>query len=155
MIRFEKLSVPETIYPFIDAEAADDYVNGTFGKVENDKFTAGSDGFQVIMQVEKGHNANTDKFTVKKGERVRVADLTKADGQIVDITSDMLPDGESVKDIKVGAKLVPDTDNGKKGLLKANGDEANHLTVIEVTDFGVRAVVELKAVEPVSRLGEP
>lgn len=136
MIRFEKLSVPETIYPFIDAEATDEYINGTFGTIAEDKFTAGA-GFCAIMQVEKGDKAYTDKFTVKKGERVRVADLEKAPGLIVNITSDELP--ESVEKDNV---LVAD----ENGMLKV-GSGNKSLKVIEVTDYGVRAVIDVQAGE--------
>ena len=136
MIRFEKLSVPETIYPFIDAEASEEYINGTFGTIAEDKFTAGA-GFCAIMQVEKGDKAYTDKFTVKKGERVRVADLEKAPGLIVNITSDELP--ESVEKDNV---LVAD----ENGMLKV-GSGNKSLKVIEVTDYGVRAVIDVQAGE--------
>ena len=137
MIRFEKLSVPETIYLFIDAEAADEYINGTFGTIAEDKFTAGA-GFCAIMQVEKGDKAYSDKFTVKKGERVRVADLEKAPGLIVNITSDELPTEGAVKD----ASLVAD----ENGMLKV-GSGNKSLKVIEVTDYGVRAVINVQAGE--------
>lgn len=131
MIRFEKLAPTEKAYPFVDAIVADDYKNGTFGEVEDGTFTAGT-GFKAIMQVEKGDDMNTDKFKVFKDEHARIADFTKADGQIVNITADELP-----KTYTVGDKLVADAN----GVLSVSADAASeYFDVIEVTRYGVRAI---------------
>ena len=134
MIRFEKLSVPETIYPYVDAESAGEYINGTFGTIADDVFTAG-EGTMAIMQIERGDDMKTDKFTVKTGERVRVADFSKAAGQIVNITTDELPETYAKDNA-----LVADTD----GKLKVGTGDVS-FKVIEVTRYGVRAVVEVTA----------
>ena len=141
MIRFEKLSVPEVIYPYQDAVAAADYINGTFGTVANGVFTAGVTTGVVrlcIMQVEKGDDAKSDAFKVLKGEHVRVADLTHTlvQGLIVNITADELPATYEVGDVLItstdGLLIVDATENDNKTGLK----------VIEVTDYGVRAVID-------------
>lgn len=132
MIRFEKLAPTEKTYPFVDAIVADDYKNGTFGEVEDGIFTAGT-GFKAIMQIEKGDDMNTDKFKIFKDEHARIADFTKTDGQVVNITADELP-----KAYKVGDKLTADTN----GVLSVSADAASeYFDVIEATRYGVRAVV--------------
>lgn len=132
MIRFEKLSTTEKAYPFEDAVVASNYKNGTFGNVANGVFTAGT-GFKAIMQVEKGDDMKTDQFEVFKDEHARIADFTKADGQIVNISADELP-----KTYKVGDKLIADS----KGVLSVSTDATSeYFDVIEVTRYGVRAVV--------------
>lgn len=132
MIRFEKLSATEQNYPFVDAVAAADYANGTFGAIVAGVFTKGT-GFKAIMQVEKGDAANTDAFKVLKDEHVRVVDFSKVDGQIVNITKDELPSTYAK-----GNKLVADS----TGLLVVDGEATNnYFEVKEVVDYGVRAVV--------------
>lgn len=136
MVRFDKLAPTEKGYPFVDAVAADTYKNGKFGEVADGTFTAG-EGFKAIMQVEKGNDMHTDNFVVNKGEHARIADLTKADGQIVNITADQLPDSYSVSD-----KLVANT----TGDLVVNASATNnYLEVLEVTRYGVKAVVTATA----------
>lgn len=134
MIRFEKLTVPETVYPFQDAVAAANYINGIFGTVSNGTFTAGA-GNLCVMQVEKGDDANSNEFKVLSGEHVRVADLSldAVQGLIVDITADELPSTYAVGNVLKAAStglLVVDSTSGAKGL-----------KVVEVTDYGVRAVI--------------
>lgn len=130
MIRYEKLTVPETIYPYEDAVSADTYKNGTFGDVVDGVFTAG-EGFKTIMQIEKGNDMKTDKFVVQKDEHVRVADLSKTPGQVVNVTADELPET-----YEKGDKLVAGAD-GK--LVVGSGDK--YLEVIEPTRYGVRATI--------------
>ena len=132
MIRFEKLSATEKNYPFVDAVVDADYKNGTFGIVADGTFTAG-ESFMAIMQIERGHDMKTADFVVKKGEHARIADFSKVDGQIVNITADELPDAYAV-----GDKLVA----GTTGTLVVDGGATNEaFEVIEVTRYGVRAVI--------------
>lgn len=130
MVRFEKLAPTEKAYPFVDAVTADTYKNGTFGKVTGDVFTAG-EGFMAIMQVEKGDDMHTEDFAVTKGEHARIVDFAKADGQIVNITADELPDTYSV-----GDKLAADV-TGK--LVVNAGATKEYFEILEVTRYGVRA----------------
>ena len=129
MIRYEKLN-PEVQYPYSDAVAAADYINGVFGSVANGTFTVGASATSCIMQVERGDDAYTANFKVKAGEHVRVADLTKAVGEIVNITADELP-----STYEVGNKLA----SASTGLLTVGS--GGKLKIIEVTDYGVRAVI--------------
>lgn len=131
MIRFEKISSTEKNYPFVDAICAADYKNGTFGEVADGTFTAGA-GFKAIMQIEKGHDMHSDDFKVLKGEHVRVADLAKVDGHIVNVTADELP-----AEYKVGDKLAA----AANGMLTVSEASSKALEVIEVTRYGVRAKV--------------
>lgn len=134
MIRFEKLSVPETIYPYVDAVVSADYSNGTFGSVADGKFTSGA-GSMAIMQVEKGDDAKYESFMIKKGEHARIADFTKTPGQIVNITADELPSSYDVDN-----SLVAKAD----GTLKVGSGDVS-FKVIEVTSYGVRATVVVSA----------
>lgn len=132
MIRFEKLAATEKVYPFVDAIVADDYKNGTFGEVANGVFTAG-EGFKAIIQVEKGDDMKSGDFVIFKDEHARIADFSKEDGQVVNITADELPDEYAVDDMLKAdstGTLVVDA-SATSGAFK----------VIEVTRYGVRAVV--------------
>lgn len=132
MIRFEKLEVPEKIYPYVDAIASADYANGTFGTITSGKFTAG-EGFYAIMQVEKGAFADSDLYKIAKDEHARIADFSKADGQWVNITAEQLP-----ATVAVGNKLAP----ASTGKLVVDADATgSYFEVKEVADYGVRAVV--------------
>lgn len=129
MIRLERLNCQEHDYIFEDATAAAEYANGTFGTVTSGVFTAGA-GTKAIVQVEDGDDAYSDKFTVKAGEHVRVADFTAAPvGEIVNITADELPASYAV-----GNKLKA----AATGKLTVNATGAL-FEVIEVTRYGVRA----------------
>lgn len=132
MIRFEKISATEKVYPFVDAIVDADYKNGTFGIVTDGTFTAG-ESFAAIMQVEKGDDMKTDQFVIHKEEHARIADFTKADGQIVNITKDQLPATYKATD-----KLVA-TSTGK--LTVSASATNNYFNILEVTKYGVRAVV--------------
>ena len=87
------------------------------------------------MQVEKGDDARYNSFTVKKDEHVRVANMTKAEGEIINITADELPSTYAVGDILAAAStglLTVDSSSGAKGY-----------KIVEVTDYGCRAQVAL------------
>lgn len=129
--RFEKLHADEHLYPYMDAVSAAEYVNGTFGTVTGDTFTKGA-GNMCVMQIERGDDAYYDNYTVKKDEHIRVANMAKAEGEIIDITAANLP-----ATYAVGNVLVADT----TGLLKVGTGKGYE--VIEVTDYGVRAVIKL------------
>ena len=130
MIRFEKLASTESVYPFVDAVVAADYKNGTVGAVAGGTFTSGA-GFMAIMQVEDGDKAKTAEYTVPAGKHARVADFSKVDGHVVNITKDQLPEA-----YKVGDKLVGN------GEVFTVGEAANEcFEVIEVMPYGVRATV--------------
>lgn len=133
MIRFEKL-FPEIAYPYQDAVAAAEYINGIFGTVSSGVFTAGA-GALCVMQVEKGDDARSDDFKVRQNEHVRVADLSadKVQGQIVNITANELPSTYAVGNILKAAST---------GLLVVDsGESAKGLKIVEVTDYGVRAEI--------------
>lgn len=136
MVRFETLAPEEKIYCYSDATVAADYKNGKFGTVASGVFTAGT-GFYVIMDVEKGDDAHSADYVVKKGAHARIANLALADGAIVDITSDQLP-----STVAVTNKL----DVNSSGDLVVGSGASDYLEVIEVTTFGVRAKV-VKAAE--------
>ena len=138
MIRFEKLSATENAYPFEDAVVAANYKNGTFGTVSSGTFTAGA-GFKAIMQVEDGDNANTDSYEVPTGSHARIADFSKSNGQVLNVTANQLP-----ASFAVGNKLVADSYGKLK--VEANPD-GNYFSVIEKTKYGARVGVVVVAEE--------
>lgn len=141
MVRYEKLT-PHYVNPFVDATAAAEYTNGVFGTLsDNGVFTKGS-GNCCIMQVEKGDDARYNSFTVKMNEHVRVADLAKSEGEIINITAEELPQTYAVGDV-----LAP----ASTGLLAVDSsDDAKGFKIVEVTDYGCRAQVALAETTPMS-----
>lgn len=131
MIRYEKLAPFEKHYPFEDAVASAEYINGVFGAVAEGKFTAGT-GMKCVMQVEKGDDLLSDAYHVKKDEHVRVADLEKTPGAIVNITKDQLPNT-----VAKSNKLVAKAD----GMLKVDAAATKYIEVIEMMPYGVRGKV--------------
>lgn len=131
MIRFEKLASTESVYPFVDAVVAADYKNGTFGAISGGTFTSGA-GFMAIMQVEDGDDAKTADYTIPAGKHARIADFSKVNGHVVNITKDQLPEVYAV-----GNKLV-----GSGATYTVNGEaQSKYFEVIEVMPYGVRATV--------------
>lgn len=133
MTRYERLS-EHYRNPFSDAIAAGEYINGVFGTVSNGTFTKGA-GNYCVMQVEKGDDARYEGYTVAQGEHVRVANLAKSEGEILNITADELPSTYAVGDILAAQStglLAVDSTSGAKGY-----------KIVEVTDYGVRAQVAL------------
>lgn len=134
MIRFEKLSATEKVYPYVDATVAADYKNGVFGSVTSGVFTTGATGFYAIMNVEDGDDAKSTDYVIKKGSHARIANLELEDGQIVNITSAILPTG-----LAVGNKMASKAD----GTLNVPGTPptTKYLEVIELTPYGCRAKI--------------
>ena len=133
MVRFEKLT-PHYLNPFSDAVAEDKYQNGVFGTVEDGVFTKGA-GNYCVMQIEKGDDARYNSFAVQQDEHIRVADMTKAEGEIINITADELPETYAVDDVLAAAST---------GLLTVNSASgAKGYKIISVTDYGCRAQVAL------------
>lgn len=130
MIRFEKLASTESVYPFVDAVVAADYKNGTVGAVADGTFTSGA-GFMAVMQVEDGDKAMTAEYAVPAGKHARIADFSKVDGHVVNITKEQLPEA-----YKVGDKLV-----GNGEVFTVGEADNKCFEVIEVMPYGVRATV--------------
>lgn len=130
MIRFEKLASTESVYPFVDAVVAADYKNGTFGTISGGTFTSGA-GFMAIMQVEDGDKAKTVDYIIPAGKHARVADFSKVNGHVVNITKDQLPEVYAV-----GNKLVGNGDS-----YTVSEAASKCFEIIEVMPYGVRAVV--------------
>lgn len=83
MFKFRTLGqVEHGEYPFEDAVADSDVKNGAFGDVTNGKFTAGTSGKKVIMQLENGDNEAMPEYIIPKGSHVRVLDPSKVKGEL-------------------------------------------------------------------------
>lgn len=125
MLKFHSLSqIEHERVPFEDAVTTADTFNGAFGDVADGEFTVGAQKTKAIMQVECGDDEGIPKYPIAKGTHVRVIDLAKCKGNLVDIFDFPLPETVAVDD-----KLESDTD----GSLKVNsGATGVYLQVTEI-----------------------
>ena len=123
MVKFSTIGQIEKKYAFEDAVAGANVLNGDFGAVTAGEFSVGVDAVKAIMQIEVGDNAGLDEYPIKKGEKVRVVDLTAYDGETIEIYGVQLPD-TYVK----GDKLVSDT----SGKLVTGGSTAPYFEITKV-----------------------
>ena len=104
MIKFSTIGMIEhNDYPFEDAIASEDTFNGAFGDVTSGYFAVGAKKGKVIMQIERGDDEYMPTYKIVRGERVRVLDLAKLEGKIVEVYGDELP-----VDVAKGDKLESD-----------------------------------------------
>ena len=137
MVKFSSISQIEKKYAFEDAIASADVLNGDFGAVTGGAFAVGVTATKAIMQDENGDNAGLDEYPIKKGEHVRVVDLSAYDGETIEIYGAQLPDS-----YKKGDKLASDT-NGK---LVSGASSAPYFEITKVFPNvkGVEATVVAK-----------
>lgn len=78
MIKFNSIGqIEHGEYPFEDAVIDTAMNNGAFGNVDAGKFTPAATATKAIMVLEVGDDADMPEYTISKGSRVRVGDLTK------------------------------------------------------------------------------
>ena len=137
MVKFSTISQIEKKYAFEDAIASADVLNGDFGAVTGGAFAVGTTATKAIMQDENGDNAGLDEYPIKKGEHVRVVDLSAYNGETIEIYGAQLPDS-----YKKGDKLASDT-NGK---LVSGASSAPYFKITKVLPNvkGVEATVVAK-----------
>ena len=125
MLKFHSIGqIEHERIPFEDAVVSADTFNGAFGDVADGEFTVGAQKTKAIMQVECGDDEGIPKYPIAKGTHVRVIDLAKCKGNLVDIFDFPLPETVAVDD-----KLESDTD----GSLKVNsGSTGVYLQVTEI-----------------------
>lgn len=135
MIKFSSIKqIEHNDYPFEDAIASADTFNGAYGEVTSGSFVVGAKKGKVIMQIERGDDEYMPTYKIVKGEHVRVLDLAKLNGQLVEVYGDELP-----ADVAKGDKLESDT-TGK--LVKgANAAPYLEVTAIVGNHLGVEAKV--------------
>ena len=135
MIKFSLIKQIEyDAYPFEDAIASADTFNGAYGEVTSGSFAVGAKKGKVIMQIERGDDEYMPTYKIVKGEHVRVLDLAKLNGQLVEVYGDELP-----ADVAKGDKLESDA-TGK--LVKgANAAPYLEVTAIVGNHLGVEAKV--------------
>ena len=136
-IKFNTISQIEKKYAFEDAIASADVLNGDFGAVTGGAFAVGVTATKAIMQDENGDNAGLDEYPIKKGEHVRVVDLSAYNGETIEVYGAQLPDS-----YKKGDKLASDT-NGK---LVSGASSAPYFKITKVLPNvkGVEATVVAK-----------
>lgn len=105
MIKFSTIGAIEKRYEFEDAVAKTDILNGDFGVVSDGKFSTGANAVKAVMNIEVGDDADLDVYPIAKGTHVKVVDLSKFDGEIVEVYGAQLPDT-----FVVGNKLASDAD---------------------------------------------
>lgn len=104
MIKFNTIGQIEKKYAFEDAVASADTFNGAFGAVTSGTFEpVATTAVKAIMQVEVGDDEGMPTYKIKKGEHVRVVDLTAFNGETVEIYGDEVPAA-----VKKSDKLVAD-----------------------------------------------
>ena len=137
MVKFSTISQIEKKYAFEDAIAGTDVLNGDFGAVTSGTFAVADNAVKAIMQDEDGDNAGLDEYPIKKGEHVRVVDLSAYNGETIEIYGAQLPDS-----YKKGDKLASDT-NGK---LVSGASSAPYFKITKVLPNvkGVEATVVAK-----------
>ena len=126
MIKFSSIGqIEHGDYAFEDAIASADTFNGAYGEVTTGSFAVGAKKSKVIMLIERGDDEYMSTYKIKKGEQVRVLDLTKLDGQLMEVYGDELP-----ADVAKGDKLESDA-TGKlvKGATAVTAIVGNHLGV--------------------------
>lgn len=135
MIKFSSIGqIEHGDYAFEDAIASADTFNGAYGEVTTGSFATGAKKSKVIMQIERGDDEYMPTYKIVKGEHVRVLDLTKLNGQLVEVYGDELPAG-----VAKGDKLESD----ETGKLVKNASAAPYLEVTKVigNHLGVEAKV--------------
>ena len=105
MIKFSTIGAIEKRYEFEDAVAKTDILNGDFGVVSDGKFSTDANAVKAVMNIEVGDDADLDVYPIAKGTHVKVVDLSKFDGEIVEVYGAQLPDT-----FVVGNKLASDAD---------------------------------------------
>ena len=136
MIKFSSIGqIEHGDYAFEDAIASADTFNGAYGEVTTGSFAVGAKKSKVIMLIERGDDEYMSTYKIKKGEQVRVLDLTKLDGQLMEVYGDELP-----ADVAKGDKLESDA----TGKLVKGATAAPYLEVTKV--IGNHLGVEVKVV---------
>ena len=136
MVKFSTIGqIEHGEYPFEDAVASADTFNGAYGEVNGGKFTVGANKGKVIMQIERGDDEYMPTYKIVKGEHVRVLDLAKLNGKMLEVYGDELP-----ADVAKGDKLESDAE----GKLVKNSSAAPYLEVTAI--IGNKLGVEVKVV---------
>ena len=137
MVKFSTIGqIEHGEYPFEDAVASADTFNGAYGEVNGGKFTVGANKGKVIMQIERGDDEYMPTYKIVKGEHVRVLDLAKLNGKMLEVYGDELP-----ADVAKGDKLESDAE----GKLVKNSSAA--VPYLEITAInGNKLGLEVKVV---------
>lgn len=126
----------EHFYGFENAVADVDVLNGDFGTVTNGKFAPAAAATKAVVQVEVGDDMGMPEYKIPKGTDLRVLDLAKLNGQLVEVYGAQLP-----KTFAKGDKLV----STATGALEAKPDAT--APYYEITKIiGNKIGVEVKVV---------
>lgn len=123
MIKLHTIGQIEKQYPYEDAVIETDMLNGDFGSVSDGKFTHAANASKAIMQVEVGDDMGMPQYPIAANSHVRVIDMAKIDGQLIEIYGSPLPSTYAV-----GDKLVSEA----TGLLATGGSTAPYYEIKEI-----------------------
>lgn len=135
MIKFNSLGqIEHGDYPFEDAIAKTDVLNGDFGAVTDEKFEVAANSVKAVMQLETGDDEDMPEYKIRAGEHVRVLNLAKLNGKTIEVYGAQLPDT-----FAKGDKLASDA----SGKLKKDATAAPYLEVTKVigNKLGIEATV--------------
>lgn len=137
MIKFHSIKQIEHFYGFEGAVTTADVMNGDFGTVTDGKFTPSDAATKAIMLVEVGDDMNMPEYKIPKGTDVRVLDLAKLNGQILEVYDAQLP-----KVFAKGDKLV----STATGALEVKTDAtAPYYEVTKIIDSKIGVEVKVVA----------
>lgn len=138
MIKFHSIKQIEHFYGFENAVATVDVLNGDFGTVTDGKFTPTADATKAIMLVEVGDDMAMPKYKIAKGADVRVLDLAKLNGEIIEVYGAQLP-----KTFAKGDKLI----STATGALEVSSGDSVVAPYYEITEIiGNKIGIEVKVV---------
>lgn len=136
MTKFHSIGqIEHGVYAFEDAVIKTDMLNGDFGAVTAGEFKRAANATKVIMQIETGDDMDMPEFKIPAGSHVRVLDLTKRNGELLEVYGAQLPDT-----FAKGDKLTSD-ENGKL----TTGSAAPYLEVVDIIGNKLGALVKIVA----------
>lgn len=135
MLKFHTIGQIEHENAFEDATVAVATLNGAFGTVTAGAFAVAAAASKAVMQLEVGDDAGMAEYTIPVGAHVRVLDLSKFNGETIEIYGTQLPSTYAV-----GNKLVS---NASGKLQVAASPTAPYFTITKIVGnkLGVEATV--------------
>lgn len=139
MIKFHSIKQIEHFYGFENAVATADVMNGDFGTVTDGKFAPSAVATKAIMNLEVGDDMNMPEYKIPKGADVRVLNLAKLNGEIIEIYGAQLP-----SEFAKGDKLVS-TVTGKLEVSSGDSVVAPYYEVTKIIDNKIGVEVRVVA----------
>lgn len=139
MIKFHSIKQIEHFYGFENAVAKTDVLNGDFGTVTDGEFATAANATKAIMLLEVGDDMNMPEYKIPKGTDLRVLDLAKLNGQLIEVYGAQLP-----KTFAKGDKLVS-TATGALEVSSGDSVVAPYYEVTKIIDNKIGVEVKIVA----------